>query len=140
MAANKDNLRGPYSHEEARYYGALGGLKRAENIQKRKSLGALLKAWADQKPTEKDKAVLQRLFPEDEELSNKALLVIPLIKKANSGDIKAIEMIVKLLGEDRKLEAEIEKLKAENELLKQGSGLLMDKITINMDVKKDESN
>ena len=138
MAANKDNLRGPYTPEEARYYGSLGGKKRAENIQKRKSLGALLKAWADQNPSEKDKAVLKKIFPEDEELSNKALLVIPLIKKANSGDIKAIEMIVKLLGEDRKLEAEIEKLKSENELLKSGAGFGLEPIVIKMDVKSDE--
>jgi len=79
-------------------------------------------------------------LPPDEELTNKATLILPLIKKASQGDIKAIEMIIKLIGEDRKLEAEIEKLKAENELLKQGSGILLDKITINMDVKATDGN
>lgn len=124
--------------EQARINGSKGGKASVESKKNKKLLSDFLKAWADGVPNDKDKAKLQQLYPNIDDVSNKALLVLPLLKKAGQGDIKAIEMIVKLLGEDRKLEAEIEKLKAENELLKQGSGVLLDKIVINMDVKPDE--
>ena len=126
--------------EEARKFGALGGKASAEARKRKKTLSELLHAWADQAPSDKDKKKLQQLFPDDPDITNKALLVLPLLKRAGLGDVKAIDMIVKLLGEDRKLEAEIEKLKAENELLKQGGNMLLDKIVINMDVKPDASN
>ena len=54
----------------------------------------------------------------DEEATNRTLLVLPLIKKANSGDIKALQMIIDLLGEDKKKDLEIKKLKQEIELLR----------------------
>lgn len=126
--------------EEARRNGYLGGKASAEARRRKKTLSEFLHAWADQAPSDKDKKKLEQLFPDNPDISNKALLVIPLIKKANAGDVKAIDMIVKLLGEDRKLEAEIAKLKAENELLKTGNGLLVDKITVCMDVKPDDNN
>ena len=123
--------------EEARRNGALGGKASAEARRRKKTLAEFLHAWADQTPSEKDKAVLNKLFPDNPDISNKALLVIPLIKKANAGDVKAIDMIVKLLGEDRKLEAEIERLKAENEMLKSGAGFGLEPIIFKMDVNKD---
>jgi len=126
--------------EEARKNGALGGKASAEARRRKKTLSELLHAWADQAPSDKDKKKLEQLFPNDPDISNKALLVLPLVKRASLGDVKAIDMIVKLLGEDRKLEAEIEKLKAENELLKTGNGLLVDKITVCMDVRPDGDN
>lgn len=125
--------------EEARRNGALGGKASAEARRRKKTLAEFLHAWADQEPSEKDKAVLNKLFPDNPDISNKALFVIPLIKKANAGDIKAIEMIVKLLGEDRKLEAEIEKLKAENEMLKSGAGFGLEPIIFKMDVLKEDN-
>jgi len=126
--------------EQAREYGRKGGKASAEAYKRRKTLAEFLKVWASMTPNEKDSKKLAQYLPPDEELTNKATLILPLIKKASQGDIKAIEMIIKLIGEDRKLEAEIEKLKAENELLKQGSGILLDKITINMDVKATDGN
>lgn len=123
--------------EEARRNGALGGKASGEARRRKKTLAEFLKVWADSEPNEKDKQTLNKLFPNNDELSNKALLVLPLLKKANSGDVKAIEMIVKLLGEDRKLEAEIEKLKAENALLKSGAGIGIEPVIIRMDVKEE---
>jgi hypothetical protein len=134
MAGNRPN----YTPEEAQRFGSLGGKASAEARRRKKTLGEYLQAWASMKPDATNLKKLAPYLPQDEDFTNKAMLVLPLIKKANAGDIKAIDMIVKLIGEDRKLEAEIEKLKAENELLKQGSGILLDKIVINMDVKPDE--
>lgn len=125
--------------EEARRNGALGGKASGEARRRKKTLAEFLKVWAEQKPSDKDQQTLNKLFPDNDELSNKALLVLPLLKKANTGDVKAIEMIVKLLGEDRKLEAEIEKLKAENELLKSGAGIGLEPVIIRMDVKTEET-
>lgn len=123
--------------EEARRNGALGGKASAEARRRKKTLAEFLHAWADQEPSDKDKAALNKLFPDNSDISNKALFVIPLIKKASAGDVKAIDMIVKLLGEDRKLEAEIAKLKAENELLKSGAGFGLEPIIFKLDVNKD---
>lgn len=131
--------RKPYTPEEAQMYGRLGGKASAEARRRKKTLAEFLHAWADQQPSEKDKAVLNKLFPDNPDISNKALLVIPLIKKANAGDVKAIEMIVKLLGEDRKLEAEIERLKAENEMLKSGASFGLEPIIFKMDVMKEDN-
>ena len=53
-----------------------------------------------------------------EEATNRTLLVVPLIQKASSGDTKALQMALELLGEDKKKELEIKKLRREIELLK----------------------
>ena len=127
-----------HSSEEARINGSKGGKASVEARRKKKTLSEFVKAWAEREPSDHDKAVLSKLFPNDPDVSNKALLVIPLIKKANGGDVKAIEMLMRLLGEERKYEAEIQKLKTEIELLKQGGSMLPERIIINMDVKKDE--
>jgi len=131
--------REPYTPAEAQYYGRMGGKASAEARKRKKTLAEFLHAWADKEPNDKDKAVLNKLFPDDPDISNKALLVLPLLKKANAGDIKAIDMIVKLLGEDRKLEAEIEKLKQENEMLKSGMGFGFEPIVFKMDIGKDDA-
>ena len=66
---------------------------------------------------EKNKKALEALGL-SEEATNRTLLVVPLIKKASSGDTKALQMALELLGEDKKKELEIKKLRREIELLK----------------------
>ena len=117
MADKKDNLKpfvkGTISREVAAANGAKGGRAKAA----KKTVAEYLKKWADSEVSEKDKKVLQALGL-SEEATNRTLLVIPLIKKASSGDTKAMQMVLELLGEDKKKELEIKKLRREIELLK----------------------
>lgn len=117
MADKKDNLKpfvkGTISREVAAANGAKGGRAKAA----KKTVADYLKKWADSEVSEKDKKVLQALGL-SEEATNRTLLVIPLIKKASGGDMKAMQMVIELLGEDKKKDLEIKKLTQEIELLK----------------------
>lgn len=96
---------------------AIAGAKGARAKAAKKTVADYLKKWADSEVSEKDKKVLQALGL-SEEATNRTLLVIPLIKKASSGDTKALQMVIELLGEDKKKDLEIKKLTQEIELLK----------------------
>lgn len=117
MARKQDeNLRpGEYklSQEEAKK----GGIKSGQVRKQKKTVAEYLQKWAEGEVSEKNKKALQALGL-TEEVTNRALLVIPLIKKASSGDTKALQMALELLGEDKKKELEIKKLRREIELLK----------------------
>jgi hypothetical protein len=100
-------------------------LKGAKNQAKSKSKNAAfkkyMKAWAESPCNNNEQRALESLgivFDGDEILTKKAMLLIPLIKKASQGDLKAIEMILTELGENTKYELEIKKLKEENKKLK----------------------
>ena len=116
--ANEKNLENgkPYrftSGEMAAKNGAKGGRAKAA----KKTVADYLKKWADSEVGERDKKALQALGL-SEEATNRTLLVIPLINKASKGDTKALQMILELLGEDKKKDLEIKKLTQEIELLK----------------------
>ena len=116
--ANEKNLENgkPYrftSGEMAAKNGSKGGRAKAA----KKTVADYLKKWADGEVSEKNKKALEALGL-SEEATNRTLLVVPLIKKASSGDTKALQMALELLGEDKKKELEIKKLRREIELLK----------------------
>ena len=118
MARKQDeNLRpGEYklSQEEAKK----GGIKSGQVRKQKKTVAEYLRKWADSEVSgEKNKKTLQALGL-SEEATNRTLLVIPLIKKASSGDTRAMHMVLEQLGEDKKKELEIKKLRREIELLK----------------------
>lgn len=105
------------SKSEVRENSAKGGRKSGEVRRQKKTIAEYLKTWADKEVDEKNKTALKALGL-DEEATNRTLLVLPLIKKANGGDIKALQMIIDLLGEDKKKDLEIAKLKEEINLLR----------------------
>lgn len=117
MAGKTENLKpfqkGTISSEVAKANGSKGGKAKAA----KKTVAEYLKLWADKEVDEKNKKALQALGL-DEEATNRTLLVLPLIKKANGGDIKALQMIIDLLGEDKKKDLEIKKLQEEIALLR----------------------
>lgn len=115
-------------------------LKGAKNQAKSKSKNAAfkkyMKAWAESPCNNNEQRALESLgivFDGDEILTKKAMLLIPLIKKASQGDLKAIEMILTELGENTKYELEIKKLKEENKKLK----LEQKKLAIDTGINKD---
>lgn len=117
MADKKDNLKpfvkGTISREVAAANGAKGGRAKAA----KKTVAEYLRKWADSEVSEKNKKALEALGL-SEEATNRTLLVVPLIQKASSGDMKAMQMVIELLGEDKKKDLEIKKLTQEIELLK----------------------
>lgn len=121
MARKQDKNLIPFtsdqSREQAAKNGTKGGKKSGEVRRQKKTIADFLKTWADKEVDEKNKKALQALGL-DEEATNRTLLVLPLIKKANGGDIKALQMIIDLLGEDKKKDLEIAKLKEEINLLR----------------------
>ena len=117
--ANEKNLENgkPYrftSGDMAAKNGSKGGKARAA----KKTVADYLKKWADGEVLDKKNKETLRTLGLSEEATNRTLLVIPLINKASKGDTKALQMILELLGEDKKKELEIKKLRREIDLLK----------------------
>lgn len=117
MARKQDENLRPSEHKFTLEEHKKGAQRSAEVRRQKKTVADYLRKWADSEVDEKNKKALQALGL-DEEATNRTLLVLPLIKKANGGDIKALQMIIDLLGEDKKKDLEIKKLKEEIALLK----------------------
>lgn len=120
MARKQDKNLIPNSQRspnELREMTSKGGKRSGEVRRQKKTVADYLRKWADNEVDEKNKKALQALGL-DEEATNRTLLVLPLIKKANCGDIKALQMIIDLLGEDKKKDLEIKKLQEEIALLR----------------------
>lgn len=103
---------------ERRENATKAGIASGKARRQKKTVAEYLRKWADSEVSgEKNKKALQALGL-SEEATNRTLLVIPLIKKASGGDMKAMQMVIELLGEDKKKDLEIKKLTQEIELLK----------------------
>ena len=102
---------------ERRANATKAGIASGKARKQKKTVAEYLRKWADGEVSEKNKKALEALGL-SEEATNRTLLVVPLIKKASSGDTKALQMALELLGEDKKKELEIKKLRREIELLK----------------------
>ena len=117
MARKQDENLRPCEYKLSQEEAKKGGIRSGQVRKQKKTVAEYLRKWADSEVSEKDKKVLQALGL-SEEATNRTLLVIPLIKKASSGDMKAMQMVIELLGEDKKKDLEIKKLTQEIELLK----------------------
>ena len=102
---------------ERRENATKAGIASGKARRQKKTVAEYLRKWADGEVSEKNKKALEALGL-SEEATNRTLLVVPLIQKASSGDTKALQMALELLGEDKKKELEIKKLRREIELLK----------------------
>ena len=102
---------------ERRENATKAGIASGKARRQKNTVAEYLKKWADSEVSEKNRKALEALGL-SEEATNRTLLVVPLIKKASSGDTKALQMALELLGEDKKKELEIKKLRREIELLK----------------------
>ena len=117
MARKQDENLRPAEYKLTLEEQKKGGKRSAEVRRQKKTIADYLKNWADKEVDERSRKALEAAGL-DEEATNKTLLVLPLLKKANGGDIKALQLIIDLLGEDNKKDLEIKKLQAEIELLK----------------------
>ena len=117
MARKQDENLRPCEYKLSQEEAKKGGIRSGQVRKQKKTVAEYLRKWADGEVSEKDKKELEALGL-SEEATNRTLLVVPLIKKASSGDTKALQMALELLGEDKKKELEIKKLRHEIELLK----------------------
>lgn len=115
---------------------AKAAASRKANYERRKTLGEIMAAWGNSEANEESKKKFKALGLDDVTI-NKALLLIPLLKNATQGDVKSIELIIKLMGDDMKYIAEVEKLRAETNLINGSTGL--EKIEVSMDVKRSDT-
>ena len=91
---------------ERRENATKAGIASGKARRQKKTVAEYLQKWADSEVSEKNKKALEALGL-SEEATNRTLLVVPLIKKASSGDTKALQMALELLGEDKKKELDI---------------------------------
>lgn len=121
MARKQDENLIPNSQRspsEVRANSSKGGIKSGQVRRQKKTIAEYLRKWADSEVIEEKNINALQALGLSEEATNRTLLVIPLIKKASGGDMKAMQMVIELLGEDKKKDLEIKKLTQEIELLK----------------------
>ena len=106
------------SGEQAASAGRKGGIKsgvaRRKKFASRKFLKEVL-AWNVQSTTEIKNALKMMGAPEDLEITNEDIGMLALMKKYRSGDLRAIEMVLELMGEDPHTVLEEKRLKLEKE-------------------------
>lgn len=114
---NDQNLKpirkGDLTIEQSRERARNGGKRSVEVRKAKKTLAELFTAWADNEVKDKDKLLLKSLGIDDKDATNKALLIVPIIKNITKGDTKTLQLAIELLSEDKRKEKEIKKLEAE---------------------------
>ena len=94
--------KGDLTKEELRQRGRNGGIKSGESKRAKKTLAELFTAWADSPTKEKDKLLLESLGIDSKDATNKAMLIVPIIKNISKGDTKTIQLALELLQEDKR--------------------------------------
>lgn len=98
--ANEQNLKPYRSVEEARDGGRRGGKKSGEVRRQKKSMRELMNILLELPVSDKNKATMETLGIKDEQLqNNKMLVAVGLMKRAITGDPRAIEVMCGVAGE-----------------------------------------
>lgn len=118
MARKQDENLRPCEYKLSQEEAKKGGIRSGQVRRQKKTVAEYLRKWADSEVIEEKNINALQALGLSEEATNRTLLVVPLIHKASKGDTKALQMVLELLGEDKKKELEIKKLRREIELLK----------------------
>ncbi len=99
---NEQNLRPPYTPDEARKYGALGGVKSGESKRRKKSIAETVNSVLNMKIT--DHKQLEKIrksgMPVPKNPTYKDYIVASVIlKSANRGDVNDLSKIMEIIGE-----------------------------------------
>ena len=96
----KDNLKVPTS-EQAREYGRRGGLTRAANERKRKTMREALEMMMFEVELDKDlkDRLVQQGIKDQSHFNHQMVVTRSLIAKAESGDVQAYNAICAMIGE-----------------------------------------
>ena len=133
-----DNLKIIRDSETAREMQRKGAKKQGEARRRNTQIKHILMAWADRNVSPKNLEILKRagiIDEADEEATNRALVSMQIIDKVRKGDLKALELLLVMLGENEKYEQEIKKLKEENKKLKLEQEKLKFETGINKDIE-----
>ena len=139
--ANIETLRpiakGQRTKEEQKIFATKGGIASGKVRKQNKTIAEILKTWTENELKNTDRKKLEELGIYEE--TNKALLVLPLIKQISKGDTKALNLAIELLREDKEKEARIKKLELENERLRKeiNGELVENKVIVLGDIPKE---
>jgi hypothetical protein len=139
--ANIETLRpiakGQRTKEEQKIFATKGGIASGKARKQNKTIAEILKTWTENELKNTDRKKLEELGIYEE--TNKALLVLPLIKQISKGDTKALNLAIELLREDKEKEARIKKLELENERLRKeiNGELVENKVIVLGDIPKE---
>lgn len=97
---NDENLKGPFTPKEARDFGAKGGKASGESKRKKKAMKEYLALILDKDLDENSPAVkaMQEKFGDKIDTQAGAVMAV-MVNKALHGDLRAIEDILELSGE-----------------------------------------
>lgn len=92
---------GEYPPEVRSQMARNGAIKANKTLARKKMMKELVETLMEQKPTEKELSILKNMFPkiEDGDCLNKTMLVASLKQQALKGNVKAVELLLALLGE-----------------------------------------
>lgn len=92
---------GSYPPEVRRQMARNGAIKANQSIARKKMMRELAQALMEQATTEKETAILHNMFPKIErsDCINKTMLIASLKQQALKGNVKAVELLLALLGE-----------------------------------------
>lgn len=112
-----------------------GGKRSGEVRRANKTLRQIVKDWANGTPTQDELSKLAEFGITDENATRKATLLIPLLSNVASGNMRALNMLIELLGEDERKKQELAKLRAETKLVEAETEKLRREIGDNTDEK-----
>lgn len=95
---NQDNIY-PHSSEEARKNGKKGGIRSGESKREKKALREWLEVAFSLTREDESGAVMKSPADPRRNLTMKESAMVELVRQAAGGDLKAIELAAKLLGE-----------------------------------------
>lgn len=92
---------GSYPPEVRSQMARNGAIKANKKIARKKMMRELAQALMEQAATEKEITILKNMFPkiDKEDCINKTMLIASLKQQALKGNVKAVELLLSLLGE-----------------------------------------
>ena len=92
---------GSYPPEVRRQMARNGAIKANKTLARKRMMKELVETLMEQKPTDKELSILKSMFPkiDNDDCLNKTMLVASLKQQALKGNVKAVELLLALLGE-----------------------------------------
>jgi len=100
--ANDNNLIPIRSESEARELGHRGGVASGESRRQKKHFSKTLQLIAELPAIETE--TIARDFPDMSNITNQDVMAVALFKKAMSGDLRAMDRILKMTNQDKSCE------------------------------------
>lgn len=121
--SNVDNLvpQNKRTKSEQRKIAQKGGIASGKARKRKKQLKEIVKIFLEQLPSsEKARKKLKEAGFEEDEMTNQALLVLTTFKQAMKGNMRAIEFLRDMSGENPYLELKAKEFKWKKEQVKEG--------------------